>query len=65
MVVGVGGGSAISYLIEYLGEKQHNIQIVAPSYQTALLCIEHHLNIIPIWAVDHIDIAFDSCDEVD
>lgn len=27
--------------------------------------MKHHLQVIPTWSVDHIDIAFDGCDEVD
>lgn len=65
MVVGLGGGSTIGYLVEYLEEKNLDIQVVTPSYQTANLCIKHHLNVIPIWSVEHVDIAFDGCDEVD
>lgn len=65
MIVGLGGGSTVGYLIEYLASKQMNIQIVTPSYQTASLCIKHHLQVVPTWSVHHIDIAFDGCDEVD
>lgn len=65
MIVGLGGGSTISYLVQFIEEKQMNIQVVTPSYQTATLCIKHHLNVVPTWSVDHVDIAFDGCDEVD
>jgi ribose 5-phosphate isomerase A len=65
MIVGLGGGSTVGYLVKYLREKQIAVQIVTPSYQTAQLCMKHHLQVIPTWSVDHIDIAFDGCDEVD
>lgn len=65
MIIGLGGGSTIAYLVEYLAERQWNGQIVTPSYQTASLCIAHHLHVIPTWSIDHIDVAFDGCDEVD
>lgn len=65
MIVGLGGGSTISYLVEYLEKENLDIQVVTPSYQTAQLCIEHHLTVLPTWSIDHIDIAFDGCDEVD
>lgn len=65
MIVGLGGGSTIGYLVEYLEERHFDIQVVTPSYQTANLCIKHHLNVIPTWSIDHVDIAFDGCDEVD
>ncbi|WP_455684385.1 ribose 5-phosphate isomerase A [Thomasclavelia sp.] len=65
MVVGLGGGSTIRYLVEFLEEKKLDIQIVTPSYQTAALCVKHHLHVVPTWSVGHVDIAFDGCDEVD
>lgn len=65
MVVGLGGGSTIQFLVEFIEEANLNIQVVTPSYQTASLCLEHHLNVLPTWSVDHVDIAFDGCDEVD
>lgn len=64
-VVGLGGGSTIGHLVEYLADKKMDVRIVTPSYQTAQLCIQHHLDVLPTWSVDHIDIAFDGCDEVD
>lgn len=65
MIIGLGGGSTISYLVEYIEKENLDIKVVTPSYQTAQLCIEHHLCLLPTWSVDHIDIAFDGCDEVD
>ena len=65
MIVGLGGGSTIGFLVQYIEEKEFNIQVVTPSYQTASLCIAHHLNVIPTWSTNHVDIAFDGCDEVD
>lgn len=64
-IIGLGGGSTISYLVQFLAEKKMDIKIVTPSYQTAMLCLEHQLCVIPTWSIDHIDIAFDGCDEVD
>ena len=64
-IVGLGGGSTISYLVEFLAKKNLDIKIVTPSYQTAMLCLKHQLCVVPTWSVDHVDIAFDGCDEVD
>lgn len=64
-VIGLGGGQTISYLIEYLAEKKLDIKIVTPSLKTANLCIQHGLCVIPTWSIDHVDIAFDGCDEID
>lgn len=63
MVVGLGGGSTINYMIEYL--KKAKIQVVTPSYKTALACHIAGIEVLPTWLVDHVDIAFDGCDEVD
>lgn len=65
MIVGLGGGSTISYLVKFIQEKNIDIQVVTPSFQTAQCCIESGLNLIPTWSIDHVDIAFDGCDEVD
>lgn len=65
MVVGLGGGSTIGYLVKFIKEKNIDIKVVTPSFQTAKSCIENGLNLIPAWSIDHIDIAFDGCDEVD
>jgi len=64
-VVGLGGGRTIHYLVELLAEKNLDLRIVTPSYQTAALCLKHHLNVVPTWSINHVDIAFDGCDEVD
>lgn len=65
MTIGLGGGSTIGYLVQYIEENQLNVKVVTPSYNTAELCVKHQLNVIPTWTVDHVDIAFDGCDEVD
>lgn len=63
MVVGLGAGSTIGYLIDFIKDK--DIQIVTPSVHTALLAQEAGLNVLETRFIDHIDIAFDGCDEVD
>ena len=65
MIVGLGGGSTVAYLVEYLAQEKKDIQVVTPSYQTAQLCLQYQLPLLPTWSVDHVDIAFDGCDEVD
>ena len=35
MIVGLGGGSTISYLVKFIQEKNIDIQVVTPSFQTA------------------------------
>lgn len=63
MVVGLGGGSTISYLIDYVKDK--DIQVVSPSSKTVLLAQKAGLTVLNTQYVDHVDIAFDGCDEVD
>lgn len=63
MVVGLGGGSTISYLIDYVKDK--DIKVVSPSYKTVLLAQKMGLTVLNTQYVDHVDIAFDGCDEVD
>lgn len=63
MVVGLGGGSTISYLIDYVKDK--DIKVVSPSSKTVLLVQKTGLTVLNTRYVDHVDIAFDGCDEVD
>ena len=65
MTIGLGGGSTISYLVGYIKEAQLDVKVVTPSLSTAQSCIKNGLHLLPTWAVDHLDIAFDGCDEVD
>lgn len=63
MVVGLGGGSTIQYLIDYVKDK--DIQVVTPSAKTALKAQKEGLTVLNTQYVDHVDIAFDGCNEVD
>lgn len=63
MVVGLGGGSTISYLIDHVKDK--DIKVVSPSSKTVLLAQKMGLTVLNTQYVDHVDIAFDGCDEVD
>ncbi len=64
--IGLGGGSTISYLIDYIqADKNLNVKVITPSYNTKLLCIQRGLDVLHTLAVDHVDVAFDGCDQVD
>ena len=63
MVVGLGGGSTIQYLIDFVKDK--DIKVVTPSVKTALKAQKEGLTVLNTQYVDHVDIAFDGCDEVD
>lgn len=65
-IIGLGGGSTIAYLIDYIKENNElKVKVVTPSIKTKLLCIKRGLEVLHTFAVDKIDIAFDGCDEVD
>lgn len=64
-IVGLGGGSTIAFLTDFIKQKALKVKIVTPSFQTEKFCLEKGLEVIPLWSVNHIDIAFDGCDEVD
>ena len=66
MIIGLGGGRSIAYLIEHIKEdKNLNVKIVTPSTKTRLLCIENGLEVLHTCSVDKVDVAFDGCDQVD
>lgn len=64
-IIGLGGGSTISYLVSFIKESGLNVKVVTPSFNTASLCVKNGLEILPTWSVNTIDVAFDGCDEVD
>lgn len=65
MVVGLGGGRTIAYLIEYIKEENLKVKIVTPSTKTKMICIENSLEVLHTGFVDKVDVAFDGCDQVD
>lgn len=65
-IIGLGGGSTISYLINYIKENKNlKVKVVTPSSKTKILCIRNGIEVIHTFSVDNIDVAFDGCDEVD
>lgn len=65
MVIGLGGGSTVGLLIEELEKNPKQITAVTPSADTMELCLAHHIPLLPLEAVEQVDLAFDGCDEVD
>ena len=65
MIVGLGGGQTIQYLIEEIKEKNRNLKIVTPSAKTAMLCMQKGMDVVPLQWIHSLDMAFDGCDEVD
>lgn len=64
-IIGLGGGTTISYLVSYIKESELDVKIVTPSFETEKLCIENGLVVLPTWPVESISVAFDGCDEID
>lgn len=64
-IIGLGGGTTISYLVSYIKEAELDVTVVTPSFQTERLCIENGIRVVPTWSVGKISVAFDGCDEVD
>ncbi|AAK79399.1 ribose 5-phosphate isomerase A [Clostridium acetobutylicum] len=67
-VIGLGGGETIGYLCDYLKEKiksGFNIKVVTPSIKTRNTCIENGIEVLYTSSVEHLDVAFDGCDQLD
>lgn len=64
-IIGLGGGSTIGFLVEYIKKSGYKVKVVTPSMKTELLCVENGIEVIPTWCVNKISVAFDGCDEVD
>ncbi|WP_297077866.1 ribose 5-phosphate isomerase A [uncultured Enterococcus sp.] len=65
MVLGLGGGSTIGYLVDMIKETKLDVQIVTPSEKTKQHCINSGLTVLDTAYVSQVDLAFDGCDEVD
>ena len=65
MCVGLGGGSTVGFLAEYLAKEGKRVTVVTPSDDTAELCKNLGLMVLSLEMTDYIDIAFDGCDELD
>jgi len=65
-IIGLGGGSTISSLIDYISEdKNLMVKVVTPSCKTKMLCIKNGLEVLHTCCVDEVSVAFDGCDQVD
>ncbi len=65
MTIGLGGGTTIAYLSEMIAESNLDMKIVTPSLNTQLKLKELGLTCIPLNTCNHVDLAFDGCDEAD
>jgi ribose 5-phosphate isomerase A len=64
MVVGLGTGSTVAYLLPALGARQLDITCVATSPATESLAVAHGLRVVPFDRLDRVDLAIDGADQV-
>lgn len=64
-IIGLGGGSTISHLIDYIKAKELQVKVVTPSFRTKMLCLQQGLEVLHTGSVDRVSVSFDGCDEVD
>lgn len=63
MNVSFGGGRTVGRLIRSITDK--SIKVSSPSEMTRDLCRELDIPVVPLEQVDHFDLAFDGCDNLD
>jgi ribose 5-phosphate isomerase A len=67
-IVGLGAGSSIAYLVQFLREQTENgfnIQILTSSFSTHQLLLKNNFAVQSVDAFKSIDIYFDGCDQFD
>lgn len=65
MMLGLGTGSTVAYLVPALGERQLALRCVATSPATETLARSVGLTVVPFEGVDRLDVAIDGSDQVD
>jgi ribose 5-phosphate isomerase A len=65
MIVGLGTGSTVAYLLSALAARGPDIRCVATSPQTAQAAGELGISLQPFEAVDRLDLTIDGADQVD
>lgn len=66
--VGLGAGSTIAYLIDFLKKERQNglqVKLVTSSFSTRQLLLKNEFDVLPIASLSKIDIYFDGCDQLD
>ncbi len=64
MMVGLGTGSTVAYLLPALAERRLSIRCVATSPRTEMIARELGLSVEPFGSITRFDIAIDGADEV-
>jgi ribose 5-phosphate isomerase A len=65
MVVGLGTGSTVGYLLPALGARRLEITCIATSPTTESLAVAHGLHVVPFDRLERLDLAIDGADQVD
>ena len=66
--VGLGAGSTIAYLIDFLKKEWENglqVKLVTSSFSTRQLLLKNEFDVLPAASLRTIDIYFDGCDQLD
>ena len=67
-IVGLGAGSTIAYLVEFLRQELENgleVKFVTSSFSTNELLLKNKFTVLQIASLSKIDIYFDGCDQLD
>ncbi len=67
-IVGLGAGSTIAYVVEFLKQEIENglqIKLVTSSFSTRQLLLKNDFTVFQIASLSKIDIYFDGCDQLD
>jgi ribose 5-phosphate isomerase A len=64
MVVGIGAGSTMAHLVEAVAQEK-DVTFVTPSAGTQALLEKYGLKVTASEVLDHLDLYFDGCDQVD
>lgn len=66
--IGLGAGSTIAYLVDFLKKEAENglqVKLVTSSFSTRQLLLKNKFDVAPIASFSKIDIYFDGCDQLD
>jgi len=65
MILGLGTGSTVAYLVPALGQRELDLTCVATSPATEALARSVGLAVVPFTGIDRLDLAIDGADQVD
>jgi ribose 5-phosphate isomerase A len=65
MLVGLGTGTTVAFLLPALGARHLNITCVATSPETATVAAAAGLRVVPFEGIERLDLAIDGADQVD